>query len=82
MRQYKVAWEKIFRGTRGRGNEARKVALYLVKRCCDLTLTELAEHFGIGNYSTVSWSCRGVETRMAKEKKFKDRIEQIIATIS
>ena len=62
MRQYKVAWEKIFRGTRGRGNEARKVALYLVKRCCDRTLPEVAEHFGIGNYSTVSWSCRGTET--------------------
>jgi putative transposase len=69
MRQYKVAREEIFRGTRGRENEARKVALYLVKRCCDRTLPEVAEHFGIGNYSTVSWSCRAIETRMAKEKK-------------
>ena len=82
MRQYKVAREEIFHWTRGRENEARKVALYLVKRCCDRTLPEVAEHFGIGNYSTVSWSCRGIETRMAKEKKFRDRIEQIIAIIS
>ena len=45
-------------------------------------VTRGAEHFGIGNYSTVSWSCRGVETQMAKEKKFRDRIEQIVASIN
>ena len=82
IRQYKVVRDEIFRGTRGRENEARKVALYLVKRCSDRTLSEVAEYFGIGNYSTVSWSCRGIETRMTKEKKFRDRIEGIIASIS
>lgn len=47
MRQYRVAQEEIFRGRRGRENEARKVALYLVKRCCDRTLPEVAEYFGM-----------------------------------
>jgi chromosomal replication initiation ATPase DnaA len=75
MRQYKVARDEIFRGTRGRENEARKVALYLVKRCSDRTLTEVAEYFGIGNNSTVSWSYRGIDTRMTKEKNSRDRIE-------
>ena len=82
MRQYKVAWEQIFRGRRGEENEARKVALYLVKWCCDRTRPEVAEYFGIGNYSTVSWNCRGIETRMAKEKNFRDRIEKIVAGIN
>ena len=31
-------------GRRGRENEARKVALYWVKRCCDRTLPEVAEY--------------------------------------
>jgi DnaA-like protein len=65
-RRYKVARQEIFRGIRGRENEARKVALYLVKRCCDRTLPETAEYFGIGNYSTVSWNCRAIEARMVK----------------
>ena len=82
VRQCKVGREEIFRGRRGQENEARKVALYLVKRCCDRTLREVAEYFGIGNYSTVSWNCRAIETRMAKEKKFRDRIEKIVAGIN
>ena len=69
VRQYRVAREEIFRGVRGRENEARKVALYLVKRCCDRTLPEIAEYFRIGNYSTVSWNCRAIESQMAKRDK-------------
>src|SRR6266542_7000058 len=82
MGQYKVTREEIFRGVRGRENEARKVALYVIKRCCDRTLPEIAEYFGIGNYSTVSWSCRTVAAQMSREKNFRDRDERIIATIS
>ena len=82
MRRCKVAREEIFRGVRGRENEARKVALYLVKRCCDRPLPEIAEYFGIGNYSTVSWNYRAIESRMAKEKKLRDRIEKIVASIN
>ena len=79
-RQYKVAREEIFRGIRGRENEARKVAMYLVKRCCDRTLAEMAEYFKVGNYSAVGWSCRAIESKMAREKKLRDRIEKIIAS--
>ena len=78
MAQYRVTREDLFRGIRGQENEARKVALYLIKRCCDRTLPEIAEYFGIGSYSTVSWSCRGVATRMNKDKEFKGRVEKII----
>ena len=55
--------------------------MYLVKRCCDRTLPEIAEYFGTNGYATVSWNCRVVESRMAKEMKFKDRIEKIAARI-
>ncbi len=81
MRQYKVTREEIFQGKRGRENEARKVAMYLVKRCCDRTLPEMAEYFGIGSYSAVSWSCRAIESKIAKEKKLRDRIEKITTSI-
>jgi len=58
------------------------VAMYLVRRCCDRTLCEVAMDFGVGSNSTVSWSCRVIEARMIKEKKFRDRIEKIVAGIS
>ena len=82
VRQYRVTREAIFGGKRGQENEARKVAMYLVKRCCDRTLPEMAKDFGVGSNSTVSWSCRGIEARMVKEKKLKDRIEKIVASIN
>ena len=76
VRQYKVAREELFRGIRGRENEAQKVALYLVKRCCDRPLPEIAEYFGIGNYSTVSWNCRAIESQMATLTPFTYRFKK------
>ena len=81
VRHYRVTREEIFRGMRGRENEARKVSLYLVKRC-NRTLPQIAQYFGIGSYSAVSWSCRAIQSKMAKEKKFRDRIEKISANIN
>jgi putative transposase len=82
MRRYGLTREAILVGQRGRENEARKVAMYLVKRCCDRTLPEMAKDFGVGSNSTVSWSCRVIEARMIKEKKFRDRIERIVVSIN
>jgi hypothetical protein len=81
-RVYHMKRDDIFRGVRGQENEARKVAMYLVKRCCDRTLPEIAGHFGIASYATVSWNCRTIGLRIAKNKKFRDRIERITASIS
>jgi chromosomal replication initiation ATPase DnaA len=53
------------------------VAMYLVKRCCDRRLPEMAEYFGTGSDSAVSWNCRQIAAKMLKEKKLKDRIEKI-----
>ena len=58
------------------------MAMYLVKRCCDRTLPEMAKDFGVGSNSTVSWSSRGIEARMVKEKKLRDRIKKIVASIN
>ena len=81
LRQYKIDREEIFREMGGRENEGRKVAMYLVKRCCDRRLPEIAKYFGAGSYAAVSWNCRSIESKMAKETKFSDWIEKIAASI-
>ena len=81
LRHYKIDREEIIRGVRGRENEGRKVAMYLLKRCCDRRLPEIAKYFGAGSYAAVSWNCRSIESKMAKEKKFRDWIEKIAASI-
>jgi len=50
---YKIPKEKVMRGVRGKENEARKVAMYLVRRCCDQTLSETARLFGLGRYKAI-----------------------------
>jgi hypothetical protein len=43
---------------------------------------EMVRDFGVGGNSTVSESCHGIEARMVKEKKLRDRIEKIVASIN
>ena len=78
---YGIAKDEVLRGVRGKENEARKVAMYLVGRCCDRTLSETARLFGLGSYGAVGWSCHGVKAKMEQEKKFREQIERIAAEI-
>lgn len=74
---YGVGAEDLVRGRRGRENEGRKVAMYLVKRLCDWTLQQTAERFGVDSYGAVGWSCYTVRARMKSDKKFRDDVETI-----
>lgn len=42
----------------------------------------MAQYFATGSCSAVSWSCRAIEAKMSKEKKFKDWIEKIAVSIN
>jgi chromosomal replication initiation ATPase DnaA len=76
-RMYKVEEAEVLRGNRGRENEARKVAMYLVRRCCDRTLEEMAQVFGVRSYGTVGWTSHGVQSKVEGKKEFRDRLEKI-----
>ena len=62
---------------RGEANDARKVAMYLVKRLCDLTLPETAREFGVTSYGAVGWACAQVRDKQANDPQFKQRVEEI-----
>ena len=79
--QYRIAPGEVLRGVRGKGNEARKVAMYLVTRCCDRTLSETARLFGLGSYGAVGWVCHGVKARMERERRFRDEIDRLTAEL-
>jgi chromosomal replication initiation ATPase DnaA len=80
-RLYKVEVEQLMRGGEGTENEARKIAMYLVRRCCDRTLQETARLFGVGSCGTVGWACHGIESQLQSEKKLGKRIERITTSI-
>jgi len=64
---------------RGEANDARKVAMYLVKRLCDLTLPETAREFGVTSYGAVGWACAQVRAKQEAEPPFKRRVEAVEA---
>jgi hypothetical protein len=80
-RLYRVQVEQVMKGKRGEENEPRKVAMYLVRRCCDRTLQETARLFGVGSYGAVGWACHGIEAQVQTEKKLRKRIDKITAAI-
>ena len=80
-RYYRVGVEELLRGRRGKQSEARKVGMYLVRRCCDQTLQETAKLFNVGSYGVVGWASHGVRLRMEKEGKFRDQISAVMEGI-
>ncbi len=58
---YKVSKEGLFRGQRGKGNEARQVAMYLIRELCDKSLKEIAQSISLGSYGSVGGSCSVIE---------------------
>jgi hypothetical protein len=72
-----IARKEILQGVRGKENEARKVAMYLVTRCYDTTLQETARLFGLRSYGAVGWCCQWVQTKMATDNRFKEQLETL-----
>ena len=72
--------KNLIEGKRGKGNEARKVDMYLVKEFCDLRPPEIAERFGTGSYGAVGWACHGVTSRMESDAKFRGWVDRIRRT--
>ncbi len=64
---FKVEEEKVTEPG-GRGNKARKVALYLIKRYSAINNREIGKLFGGLHYSSVSKSSARMEKEMAQDK--------------
>ncbi len=74
---YRVPIDELRIGRRGEEREGRKVAMYLVKRLCDVTLQETAGHFGVTSFGSVAWACHQVRTAMAKDQEMRRRVQRI-----
>ncbi|MCL5023460.1 MAG: hypothetical protein M1497_08875 [Nitrospirae bacterium] len=59
-----------------RGNEARKVCLYLLRRLTERNNEEIAKSFGIG-YTAVSQAAARVKREMEKNRAFKRKVAAI-----
>ena len=55
-REVQCGESAIGQGHRGKANKTRKVAMYLVKCLCNLTLQETATYFEMGSYGVLGWA--------------------------
>jgi len=74
---YGVSDEKLFQGRRGKRNEARHVAMYLIRQLCDKSLKEIAEIFSLRSYGSAGGVCSAIERRSKLDRRLSRRIEQI-----
>ena len=77
VKVYKVSEEDLFHGQRGKRNEARQVAMYLIRELCNKSLKEIAEYFSLGSYGSVGGACSVIERQIKLDRKLCRRIEQI-----
>ena len=52
-RRFKVSRERLYTPGRGRNNEARDIAIYLIGKHTGLRLNDIAKPFNMTNYSSV-----------------------------
>jgi REP element-mobilizing transposase RayT len=74
---YGVSQKDLLHGRSGRRNEARQVAMYLVKRLCDRPLKEIAEIFSLGNYGSAGGACSLIDRQLRSDRKLRRRVERI-----
>lgn len=55
----------LLTGRRGQENEARKVAIWMVRELCDHPYEKIAGNFGVG-IKTVSWACSQVSIALSQ----------------
>ena len=67
---------------RGKMNEGRNVAIYLTRRLRRDTLKEIGAQFGIDNDSTVSSIMERMKKKLAEDRKFALRLDEIAESIT
>jgi REP element-mobilizing transposase RayT len=81
-RNYKKHPRDLLRSRRGTTNEARNVAIYLIRQCTGEKLENIGKEFNVSNYSTVSSVVVKVSREHQANIRLKNRINNIIKSFS
>jgi chromosomal replication initiation ATPase DnaA len=79
-RHYKIAETELQKSRRGVENEARDLAIYLLRYIRSERLEKIGEEFNLNNYSSVSNAISRVKRRL-RSNKFKKRYGQIFDSL-
>ena len=78
---YDLNRSSMTRVRRGMENEARDVAMYLIRSLRSEPLMKVGAGFGLNRYSSVSSAVMRVKSRLQKDNQFRNRLEHIEGNI-
>jgi putative transposase len=76
-RFYQIKVDDLLQSRRGNYNEARNVAIYLLRKHTGASLTDISSSFGMNSYSSVSSAIMRIKQVMAGDKKLRQRITAV-----
>jgi chromosomal replication initiation ATPase DnaA len=65
----------------GRNKEARKVAIYVMKRYSGLSNREIAKEFGGLHYTAVAKTYARLETDMKRDRELRRAVEEVMSYV-
>ena len=77
---FKVDKEKLHK-THGKGNEARKIAIYGSRVWAKEKLSMIADYYHCQNHSSISKAVKNIQVKIECEVKFADKIKKIHALL-
>ena len=78
---YGVGKDELLRSRRGRFNEARNVAIYLIRELRRATLDNICGPFRMGRYSSASSAIDRVKVQLARDRRLEKRMQKIIGEL-
>jgi putative transposase len=78
---YGVNEGELLRSRRGVFNEARNVAIYLIRQLTGDSLRQIGEHFQMSKPSSVGSVVERIKGQMAEDRKLEGRIEKLISQV-
>jgi len=71
---------KVVKGPQ-KGNEARKIAMYLCQELAEVKLRDIAEFFNLRHIGSVSFITHQVRKKKGDEKRFASRLSEVMTSI-
>jgi putative transposase len=74
---YKLEADEFLQSYRGKYNEARNVAIYLIRKHTGAALKDIGVRFGMNNYSSVGSIITRTKQGMVRDRRLRQRVEEV-----
>jgi len=74
---YKLETDELVKTSRGNHNEARNVAIYLIRKYTGTALKDIGNCFGMNSYSSVGSVITRIKQEMIRNRHLRQKVEEV-----